>query len=136
MVHCAAVGSYAWLAAVTVLALAEYTWFGMLVGRARGRYEVPAPATTGHEVFERYFRVQANTVEQLVVFLPALWIFGLFVSPGIGALVGLVFVAGRALYARGYVQSPERRGAGFAVTVLANAVLLVGGLVGALVAAL
>lgn len=126
--------AYAWPALVTLLALAEYTVFGMLVGRARGRYQVTAPATTGHEVFERYFRVQANTVEQLVVFVPALWLFSVFASPGWGAWVGLVFIVGRALYARGYVESPDRRGPGFALTVLANAVLLVGGLGGALVA--
>jgi uncharacterized membrane protein YecN with MAPEG domain len=129
------VDQYAWLAVVTLLALIEYTVIGMLVGRARGRYGVAAPATTGHEVFERWFRVQANTVEQLVVFVPALWLFGVFVHEGAAALLGLVFVLGRALYARGYVQAPDRRGPGFALTVLPNAIMLIGGIAGALAAA-
>ena len=49
-----------------------------------------------------------------------------------GAGLGLVFILGRALYARGYVIDPAKRGPGFGLTLLANVVLLVGGLVGAL----
>lgn len=126
---------YGLLAIVTLVALLEYSVFGMWVGRSRSRYGISAPATTGHEVFERWFRVQGNTVEQLVVFVPALWCFGVFVHQGVAALLGVVFIVGRALYARGYVSSPDRRGPGFALTVLADAVLLVGGLVGAALAA-
>jgi uncharacterized membrane protein YecN with MAPEG domain len=77
-------------------------------------------------------RVQYNTIEQLVIFLPALFAFGHFVSPLWAAALGAVFILGRALYARGYVQDPAKRGPGFGLTLLANSVLLVGATVGAL----
>lgn len=125
-----------WVAIVAALAGIEYLVFVYLCGQARGRYGVAAPATAGDPAFERYFRVQNNTVEQLVVFFPGLLLFATYVSEGGAAGLGLVFVVGRALYARGYLVDPARRGPGFALTLLANALLLLGGFVGALVAAL
>ena len=124
------------VAIVAALALLEYAYFGAQVSRARGRYGVKAPATTGHELFDRHYRVQQNTAEQLVMFLPALYLFAVYVSAPIAALLGLGFVLGRALYGRGYVADPERRGPGFIVGFAASAVLLLGGLAGAVVAAL
>lgn len=121
------------IAVVSLLALIEYMVIAGLVGSARGKYGVKAPATTGNEVFERYFRVQQNTLEQLVVFLPALWLFGMYVSVGAGAIIGLVFIVGRIVYLRGYVADPEKRGLGFGITFLANAALVLGGLGGAIV---
>jgi len=121
------------VAIVAGLALAEYTVFVILAGQARGRYGIPAPAITGNPIFERYFRVQQNTLEQLVIFLPALFIFARFVSDGWGAIFGLVFILGRALYARGYVIDPAKRGPGFLLTMLANSFLLLGGMIGAVI---
>ena len=121
------------VAFVAGLALVEYYVFTLQCGRARGRLGVPAPATTGNAEFERYLRVQYNTIEQLVIFLPALFGFAYFVSPGWAAALGVVFIVGRALFARGYVQDPARRGPGFGLTLLANSVLLLGSLLGALV---
>ena len=95
-----------------------------------------APATTGHELFERHHRVQQNTLEQLVVFLPSLYLFAAFVSGWVAALLGLAFVVGRAIYARAYLADPEKRSAGFLIGFAASNVLLLGGLLGALVAAL
>jgi len=123
-----------WVAIVASLALAEYIVFMVLAGNARGRLGVPAPSTSGNAEFERYFRVQSNTVEQIVVFLPALWLFATYVSEPIAAGVGLVFILGRALYARGYVRDPAGRGPGFLLTILANGVLVAGGLIGATLA--
>ncbi len=123
-----------WVGVVTALAIIEYMYFGVQVALARGRYEVPAPAMAGHPVFERTSRVQANTLEQLAAFLPGLWLFAVHVHAGTAALLGLAFVVGRALYARGYVQDPARRGPGFLVGYVATAILVVGGLVGALLA--
>jgi|SRR5512139_421060 uncharacterized membrane protein YecN with MAPEG domain len=119
------------VAVVIVLALLEFVAFGALVGRARGRYGVKAPATGGHEIFDRYFRVHYNTMEMLVVFVPAIWLFGLYVSPGWGALLGAVFIVGRILYLRGYVADPSKREFGFGLSVLPVVILLIGALVGA-----
>lgn len=124
----------AWLALVTIGALLVYMWCTLRVGIARGKYGIEAPATTGHAIFERHYRVQQNSVEQLVVFLPALWVFGTFWSPVIAAGLGSLFVVGRIVYAMGYVADPKRRTAGFLMGYLANAVLVIGGLVGAVLA--
>jgi uncharacterized MAPEG superfamily protein len=124
------------VAIVAALALVEYVIFGLQVGQARGRYGVKAPATTGHELFDRTYRVQQNTGEQLLVFLPSLYLFAAYVSAPIGALLGLGFLVGRVLYARGYVADPEKRGPGFLIGFVATLVLLLGGLGGALLAAL
>jgi uncharacterized membrane protein YecN with MAPEG domain len=119
------------VAVVIVLALLEFVIFGALVGRARGRYGVKAPATGGHEIFDRYFRVHYNTMEMLVVFVPAIWLFGLYMSPRWGAILGAVFLVGRILYLRGYVADPSKREFGFGLSVLPVVVLLVGALLGA-----
>ena len=118
-------------AIVIIIAVLEYLAFGFLVGKARGRYGVKAPATTGHEVFERYFRVQQNTLETLIAFIPGISLFALFVNPNWAAWIGLVYVVGRIVYFRSYVADPGRRSAGFAMSLLPIAVLLIGGLVGA-----
>ena len=115
---------------VAALALVEYAVFFILAGRARGRYGVAAPATTGHPIFERYFRVQANTVEQLVIFLPALFMCAYFANEVMAAALGLVFILGRALYARGYVLDPAKRGPGFLLTLASNFSLVLGSIVG------
>jgi uncharacterized membrane protein YecN with MAPEG domain len=122
------------VAFVAGLALIEYFVFTMQCGRARGRLGVPAPATTGNPEFERYLRVQYNTIEQLVIFLPALFGFAHFVSSAWAAALGVVFIVGRALYARGYVKDPAKRGPGFGLTLLSNASLLLGATFGALAA--
>jgi glutathione S-transferase len=124
------------VAIVAALALLEYAVFGLQVGQARARYGVKAPATAGHELFERHYRVQQNTTEQLLLFLPSLYLFAAYVSAPVAALLGLAFIVGRALYARGYVADPEKRGTGFLIGFVATVVLLLGGLGGALVAAL
>lgn len=123
------------VAAVVVLAVLQFFWFGILVGRARTRYQVPPPATTGNEIFERYFRVQQNTLEQLVIFIPSIWTFANYVSATGAAVLGVVFVVGRQLYQLGYVADPKKRFAGFGLSALPNLLLALGGLAGALAAA-
>jgi uncharacterized membrane protein YecN with MAPEG domain len=119
------------VAVVILLALLEYVFFGVLVGRARGKYGVKAPAVHGHELFERHFRAHYNTLELLVVFVPAMWLFGTYVSPGWAAGLGLVFVVGRLAYFFGYVADPAKREIGFGLSLLPVVVLLVGALWGA-----
>jgi glutathione S-transferase len=121
---------------VIALALVEYLVFSTLVGRARGKFNVPAPATTGHPEFERTFRVHQNTLEQLVSFIPCMLIFATFVSAKGACALGLVFIVGRALYFRGYVVEASKRGVGFGIGALAQIVLLLGSLIGAAVKAL
>ena len=116
--------------AVILLALIEYIVFTGLVGRARGKYKVPAPAMTGHPDFERANRVHQNTLESLIVFIPALWIFGLYLSPRWGAALGVLFIVARAIYAIGYLRAAEKRGPGAGLTGLVNIALVVGALVG------
>jgi len=118
------------VALVASLALLVYMGIVLSVGRARAQYKVEAPAVTGNPIFERHFRVQQNTVEQLVVFFPALFLFAQLASEGVAAILGLIFVAGRVLYAIGYVKDPARRGPGFLISSLANTALVLGALVG------
>jgi glutathione S-transferase len=119
---------------VVGLALLEFCFFGWAVSRARVRFGVAAPATTGHEVFERTFRVQMNTLEQLVVFLPSIVLFARYVNAYAAAALGAVFVIGRALYFRGYVHAAQGRHLGFMLSAIPNVSLLVGAIIGVLVA--
>jgi len=121
------------IAIVTLLALIEYLVFGVLVALSRGKTDIKPPATAGDPIFERYFRVHQNTLEQLVIFLPSLWLFGYYVNALIGAGVGLIFIIGRFLYLRGYVEDPAKREMGFVVGQVAQTILLLGGLIGATV---
>ena len=116
---------------VAILAVVQFFFFGVLVGRARSEFNVKAPAVSGPEGFERAFRVQMNTLEQLVAFLPALFIAGLHWSSGWIAAIGVVYLIGRFIYWRSYVADPAKRGLGFALTVLPTFVLLAAGLIGA-----
>lgn len=121
-----------WMTIVTMLALVEASVFGMQTGMARGRYGVKAPATTGHEMFERHYRVHYNTLENLIVFIPGLWAFGYYVSPRWAAGIGAVFLVGRIVYAVTYVRDPETRGPGVLASMLPCWVLMGGGLIGAI----
>ncbi len=108
----------------------------MSAGRNRApvKGQVEAPAITGDAVFERSYRVQLNTIERLIVVLPSMWLFGWYLSPAVGAGIGLVFVVGRFLYQRGYVADPAKRAIGFGIGMLAETVLLLGAVGGVLLA--
>jgi uncharacterized membrane protein YecN with MAPEG domain len=114
------------------VALWVYAWTFFACGRARARHHIKAPATTGDPEFERAFRVQQNTVEQLVLFLPSLWLFGSTVSPFWGGIIGLLWSVGRVIYGVLYVRNPDSRGHGFAISGLATLILLIGGTYGVL----
>jgi uncharacterized membrane protein YecN with MAPEG domain len=125
-----------WIHLVTVLALVQYLVFGALVGRARGQYGVKAPATTGNELFERHYRVQMNTLELLVAFVPALWMAAAYWSPAAVAAVGAVYLIGRVVYQRAYTRAPSQRALGFVLSIGPVTVLLVAAFAGLARAAL
>ena len=115
--------------AVTLLALLQFVVMGIMVGRARGLYGVKAPATTGHEQFERWFRVHYNTLEKLIVFLPSLWLFGYYVGQYYAAGLGGIYLVGRLLYALTYIRDPATRGLGKLLSDLPMVIMLLGGLI-------
>jgi glutathione S-transferase len=115
-----------YVAIVTVLALLQYQWLGFSVGKARAKYNVPVPASGGNEMFDRHYRVHMNTLEQLVVFLPAMWMFAHMVSPLWAAGLGAVFIVGRFVFAAAYVRDPKSRSLGFTLTALPSMIMLLG----------
>jgi glutathione S-transferase len=119
-------------ALVTLLALAFYVFTGVKVGIARGRYKIAAPAVTGDPAFERAYRVQMNTLEQIVAFLPALWLYATFGNPFIASGLGLLWIVGRIWYAAGYYRAASKREAGFVLTFVAFAALWTGATYGVL----
>jgi len=113
---------------VAILAVIQFLAFGILVGMARGKYDVPAPAVSGNPIFERYNRVQQNTLEQLAIFLPAMFIYANLGDPRVAAGLGVVYLIGRLIYLRSYVKEPKSRGLGFAVTSLPGMFMLLASL--------
>jgi glutathione S-transferase len=120
---------------VVGLALAQFVFFCFAVGKARGTYKVPAPATTGNEMFERYFRVQMNTLELLVVFVPAIVLFGQYFGSYLATALGVVYLIGRLIYFTSYVKEPKSRSVGYGLSALPVFVLLGGAIFGAIRAA-
>lgn len=122
--------AYLMPALVTALAVILFMVVTKKVGGARGRYKVQVPATTGHPDFERYYRVQMNTLEAMAMFLPALWLFAVYASPEGAGLLGFIWLIGRVLYARGYYIEAKKRFLGFVISVLVSTVLVLGGTAG------
>ena len=120
---------------VALLAVVQMIVFGILVGAARGKYGVAAPAMTGNEHFERAVRVHMNTLEQLICFLPALLIAAVYWPPVYVAAVGSVYLLGRVLFRQAYVADPAKRGLGFMLTFFPTTLLALAGLVGAVMRA-
>ena len=119
------------VAIVTVLALMQTFYFAVQVGQARVKHEIDAPTTAGNTEFECVYRVHQNTLEQIVLFVPALWIFGNFVHWLAAAGLGLLFIIARFVYRAAYINNPSSRSLGFGLGALSMAVLMLGGLIGA-----
>jgi uncharacterized MAPEG superfamily protein len=119
-------------ALVTGLALLLDLVLIINVSRARGLYKIEAPATSGDPAFERVYRVQQNMLEQIVVFLPSLWLFSAFSSPAWGAGIGFLWILARIHYAWSYYRDAARRGPGYAIGLFCTVVLLIGGIAGML----
>ena len=119
---------YHFTALVTCLAILFYFFTSIRVARARAAFGIKAPTISGNSDFERVFRVQMNTLEWMPIFLPSLWLFAIYNSDAIAALVGLVWIVGRVLYMTGYSQAAEKRGPGFFIQSSDCGVLLLGAL--------
>ncbi len=117
---------------IVLFALLQYVLFTARVGLARGKYNVNAPACEGDENFNRLFRVQQNTLEQLIVFIPASYAFSYYLSELWVLIPGMVFILGRYIYSLEYLKDPKTRTPGMALTLLANVVLVLGALFGVL----
>lgn len=122
------------VAIVSLLAVLAYFWMGLQVGAARSKSGIQAPAMTGDPLLERTIRAHYNTLEWMPIFLPALWVFAIYWNDLAASALGLVWIAGRIIYQRGYAAAPEKRSTGFLIQALAAAVLLFGGLGGAVYA--
>ena len=120
---------------VVGLALVQFLFFCFAVGRARGTYKVAAPATTGNEMFERYFRVQMNTLELLVIFVPSVLIFGQYFGSYVAVALGVIYLVGRLIYFTSYVKDPKSRSMGYGLSALPVMILLAGSIFGAIRAA-
>jgi glutathione S-transferase len=116
-------------ALLTLLAILWYVVTVMQVGRARGKYKIEVPATTGDPAFERAYRVQMNELENLVPFLPAMWIFAWFGNPRFAAIACAVWIAGRIIYALGYWAEAGKRHVGYMISTIAFVVTWVAALV-------
>ena len=117
---------------VAILAVFQFIVFSFLVGRARVKHGIKAPAISGNEEFERVFRVQMNTLEQLACFLPALLLAAVYWPPIYVSLAGLVYLSGRLVYRQSYISNPSKRALGFLLTIVPTFCLLVAALIGAL----
>ncbi len=117
---------------LVAIALIQYLVFVGMTGAARVKGKVEAPAVSGNEHFERMYRVQMNTLEQLVIFVPSILIFAYYWPAQWAAVLGIAFIIGRLLYCLSYLKNPSSRGPGFAMTFFSNAVLVLGSLAGAI----
>ena len=115
---------------IVLLALLQYVWFTARVGLARGKYKIDAPACDGDETWNRLFRIQQNTMEQLIVFIPAVYAFSYYMSELWMMLPGLAFIIGRFLYSAEYQKDPKTRTPGMSITLLSNVVMVLGALFG------
>jgi glutathione S-transferase len=123
-------------ALVTVLAVLLYFYSSLRVGSAREKFGVKAPATTGQKDFERVFRGQMNTLEWMPIFLPLLWLFAYYVNDIAAAVLGLVWIGGRALYLVNYAQAAAKRGPGFTIQAVVCLILFAGAAIGIVAAIL
>jgi len=120
----------AWPALITLLTVVLMIGTAMLVGKARGKYGVKAPASSGHPMFDRAFRVQMNTIEGALMFLPALWVCALWGNGTVVIVAGVLWLLGRVHYAYSYMRDPAKRGPGFGMCFLSTVALLIGSAIG------
>lgn len=112
-------------ALITALSVVVISIAMFFVGRARGKYQIHAPAITGHPDFERAFRAHQNTLEQTVMFLPLLWLATIYSNEQYAAYLGYAWLVGRLWYVFGYIADAKKRGMGFMIGAIALIILLI-----------
>jgi glutathione S-transferase len=115
---------------VAITAVLQFLFFSMMTGRARMKSGLEAPAMTGDEGFERMYRVQMNTLEALVMFIPALFIASNYWSYLLISGLGVVYLLGRFIYWRAYVAAPKKRGLGFMLSIFPTFILIILSIIG------
>jgi len=128
-----------WTAIITLLIGFFYFYTAFRVGNLRGKHAIKAPATSGHPEFDCAYRVQLNTLEQMGIFLPFLWVAAFYPIrwPWLAPLIGLVWLIGRIIYMRGYMADPNKRLVGAMMGGLTSAIMFIiaaGGVVKACIA--
>ena len=121
-----------WIVLVTLATVFFYLLTGLNAASTRGKTKIAAPAMSGDPLLERALRVQGNTLEWIVIFLPSLWLWAAYLDPRVGAVLGVIWILGRYLYMRGYMQEAGKRSTGFLVQALATVILFFGALIGVL----
>ena len=120
------------LVLVLMLILLQTLYFGIEVGRARQRLGIEAPAVSGDDEFDRYFRAHQNSLEQLIIFLPAVLVTA-YLGYSITCVVcGVFYLLGRAIYFRNYVKEPKKRTLGFVLSFFSSVILIMTSLVSSL----
>jgi glutathione S-transferase len=117
---------YLYTSIITLLVVLLMFGLTFNVGRARGKYQVKAPAISGNEFFERAYRVQMNTIENVLMFLPALWLYAIHIGDKGAGDSGVIWLIARVWYAISYQKNPAKRGLGFLVSILVIAGLWTG----------
>ena len=120
--------AYYYPAIVTLLIALIYFWMALTVSRTHARTGILAPVMTGDPVLERTYRAHVNTLEWMPIALPSMWLFAIYWSPAIAAILGLIWIAGRVIYFYGYIADPKKRFPGFFIQSLAAFALLLGAL--------
>ena len=116
-----------WTAIVTLLIGFFYFYTAFRVGNLRGKHAIKAPATSGHPQFDRAFRVQLNTLEQMGIFLPFLWVSAFYPIPWawLAPLIGFIWLVGRIVYLRAYMADPDKRLIGAGLGGLTNLIMFI-----------
>lgn len=113
-----------------LLALLQYIFFTARTGFLRAKYKVDAPNCDGDETWVRVFRVQQNTLEQIVIFIPGILAFSQLVSVNWALLPGVLYLLGRQLYSHQYIADPKSRVSGMVLTFFSNIAMVLGALIG------
>jgi len=116
----------------TLLDMVLYFFLSFTVSQGRRIYKIRSPLaeTEGPEKFQRFYRMQMSLLEQLVFHLPTLWVAAYAMDDVFAALIGLIWLFGRLLYAVRYYQKPNRRIKGYIISMIANIILLIGAMAG------